>query len=116
MPFPEGWPPTRGTSATPLRFFIFDTATGSFEDNAYLFADSQTGTSACPKRATDLFPIQFEISNDGTADLLVSFDGTTTHDLIRPGRTRAYPNRAESGVAVSTPAVGLFAFFRIRAW
>lgn len=39
MPFPTGWPPRFPSGVRSLRFFVAATATASYADRAYLFAD-----------------------------------------------------------------------------
>lgn len=114
MPFPENWPSKSGSSrdVSTIRFYHFGLTTGSFEDNAFIFQEKKN----CPPAYT--FPKHIVVYNDGTADVLISFDGINIHGLVRPGRIKTYSNRLETGIAVRSLDDPLLvqSYFRIEAW
>lgn len=116
MPFPGGWPPVTGTSRKTIRAYVEGITTTSYADNAYLFADI-TGLATCDKPS--VWPgSSIRVFNDGTADVLVSFDGVNLHGTVKPGRSVTWEGRTESGIAVRSPSgpPPKFASFRIEAW
>jgi hypothetical protein len=48
MPFPTGWPPRTPSGIKNIRFFVEDTATANFNDQAYLFADQAAANPYTP--------------------------------------------------------------------
>lgn len=51
------------------------------------------------------------IFNDGSADLLFSFDGTNIHGVVKAGQSLHYWNRYEAGIALKGSGG-----YRIEAW
>jgi len=48
MAFPTGWPPRVGSGLRSIRFFLRGTTGGSFDSNAYLFADQASANTYVP--------------------------------------------------------------------
>jgi len=119
MPFPDNWPSTTGSGRKSERIYADGIATNDFADNAFAFVDLVYPEGSCPKKV-DVYPITaLRVFNDGTADLYVTFDGTTIHGIVRPSEKLLYENRAETAIAVRTDPThphDLFAAFRIEGW
>ena len=133
MPYPKSWPPRPPTGRRTLRFFAAGTTTGSYADNAHMFAEQEGASPYNPTPVVahgsrDVVSIDspmgggvhkgdpeahiwcqnITITNDGAADLYFTFDGVRVHGIVKPGESRRYRNRFESGIAFrsGTPATG----------
>ena len=130
MAYPDAWPPEQSSGRRSLRFFISGTATVSWADRAYMFADQTgaTNTTVTPvvvpgTHDTVNFPNtpmgslawcgNIKLCNDGTgADLVFTFDGTNIHGVLKKGEQVIYRDRWESGIAVRGASVP----YRIECW
>lgn len=102
MAFPPNWPPNRPDNIRSLRFFEEGTASGNFEDNAWLF---QT-YDANPSQATCS-----TIIIKAAGALEYSFDGVDTHGKVAAGETLVLRQRYEGGISVKGSGA-----FTITAW
>jgi hypothetical protein len=111
MPFPSTWPSQTGTSRKSSRIYVDGITTDDWADNAYMFSDLVTGC-----RKGSVWPFNaLRVFNDGTADIYVTFDGTTIHGTVRPSEKLLFEDRSESGIAVKSPSTKAAAF-RIEGW
>lgn len=87
-----------------LRVYLTGTATANFVDNEVEFFHPQKTTEVAWSQAIRIVAT--------TADIEVSFDGTTVHGKISAGTEVIYWDRHESGIAIR----GVGATFLLEAW
>lgn len=100
-----------GTSRSSIRAFENGNTTSLFSDNLFFFKDYTTET----KPSEVLPPNAIRVWNDGTATIYVSFDGANIHGEVRPSGVGEWYGRAESMIALRSPAMRVAAF-RMEAW
>lgn len=110
MAFPTGWPPGTPSNRNTLRFYHTGTATGNFNDNAFLFGN-YINTSPITGNANPGYSYALRITVSG-GDVEISFDGTNVHGKITAAQIEShYYHRQEGGIAIRGSGT-----YTIEAW
>ncbi len=135
MAFPIGWPPKPASSNRSIRAFKSSATTTDWADNAFIFSDLpgantytakpvvraglemtqiDIGTSPSSTSVAQICANTIQVTNDGSVDIEVTFDGTNIQGIVKQSETICWRDRREAGIAVRTASSS--SAYRIEAW
>lgn len=135
MAFPTNWPPRSQSNNRSIRAFKTGSTSTDYADNAYIFMDLPgantytTTTKIAPGDTTTVVNVgstpggsditqicanTIIVTNDGSTEILVSFDGVNTHAVVKQNEVKVWRDRREAGIAVKTASSS--SAFRIEAY